>query len=381
MIAITDYIQNRNGKRPELLLAAGWLMFQVFLLIKTGVYTDFEAKKYVIEAGYFLENGGFSEQKYIFYALTTLLVALSLKLTGGFLLAATVQIIVNGFATIWLYKASMAISRNNLFIARLTTALFIFFFPIQMWNSYLYTESIFISVTIGLSSVVLSSTTVTPKRLLLILLALIAVIISRPFGMLFIPPVVLFVLWSMKKQRWMAWIFAAAGFYGMYLMLNYAFGSGNEMDAMKPFVEEHILCFIPSVTKPAQLDLLNGNNDANDIIYYVVHNPAHFAKLCSLRLLSFFNLYRPQYSGAHNLYLIAIMIVTYIAALIGIRPFTKAAVKTQSIYLFSLIILYCGATTLQCDDYHSRFTMVMYPYFFMLASFGIYRLFGKKILA
>jgi Dolichyl-phosphate-mannose-protein mannosyltransferase len=373
-------LKRLSHKKILVLLGSGWLIMQLIMLYSFGIVTKIEAVKYTAEAGYLLEHGHFSEPKYIFYSLTILVIAVSLKLTGGYKLAVLIQLLLNGLATAALYKTTVQLSQQNKTTAYIATALFISFFPIQQWNTYLYTESVFISVTIGLLYVIVKTRQRTLLSALKILLAAALCVLSRPFGLLFIPPVLIYLVWHASKRfRWVMFAVLIAGCTGMYAMLNYAFKGGGDMNAMKPFIEEHIICFNPTNLSQKDLVLLNSGNPVNDIFYYIVHNPARFLGLAARRLLSFFNFYRGAYSAIHNLYLIASMILVYGFALAGLQKFIRAANFYPGLYILSLLVIYPLATTLQCDDYHSRFTIVIFPYLIILAAFGIENLRKRKI--
>jgi len=149
------------------------------------------------------------------------------------------------------------------------------------------------------------------------------------------------------------------------------------MDAMKPFIEEHIICFVPLKPEGANLNIVQTSNPVNDIFYYIIHNPLHYSKFAVLKLFSFFNMTRSYYSPAHNILLAMILIPVYILALIGFFRFVKPF-KNFTIFLVSLLILYPLAVTFQCDDWHSRFTMVVFPYIILLATIGVTSTFIKK---
>jgi hypothetical protein len=369
-----------SHKKILLLLGSGWLVMQSIMLYSFGIVTKIEAVKYTSEAGYFIDHAHFSEPKYIFYSLTILLIALSLKLTGGYKLAVLIQLLLNGLATTALYSVSLQLSQQNKRVAYIATALFISFFPIQQWNTYLYTESIFVSVTIGLLYVIIQTKRITVLSTLKILLATGVCLLSRPFGLLFIPAVLIYLLWhAQKKFRWMIGAVLIIGCVGMYAMLNYAFKGGSDMNAMKPFIEEHIICFNPTNFNTDGIVLLNSGNPVNDIFYYIVHNPSRFLGLAARRLVSFFNFYRGSFSLIHNIYLVTVMVLVYGFALAGLKTFIRATNFYHRLYILSLLVIYPLATTLQCDDYHSRFTIVIFPYLLLLAAFGIENLWKRKI--
>ena len=64
-----------------------------------------------------------------------------------------------------------------------------------------------------------------------------------------------------------------------------------------------------------------------------------------------------------------ILIPVYIFGLVGLFRFVSTF-KNFTLFLISLLILYPLGATFQCDDWHSRFTLVVFPYFILLACIG-----------
>ncbi len=149
------------------------------------------------------------------------------------------------------------------------------------------------------------------------------------------------------------------------------------MDALKPFVEEHIICFVPLKPEGASLTLIHSGNPLKDLFYYIFHNPGHYLRLTGLRLLSFFNMTRSYYGTAHNAFLLFYMIPVYLFTIAGLKRSIKS-MGAFAIFLLALLILYPFGATFQCDDWHSRFTMVVFPYFILLGVLGAFNIFEKK---
>jgi hypothetical protein len=200
----------------------------------------------------------------------------------------------------------------------------------------------------------------------------------RPHGLLFIPPTVIYLLFRKQSKTD---LITSAGFcmallLGMYFLLNTAFTGGADMDAMKPFIEEHIICFVPMKPDGAALNLVRTDNPVNDMFYYIFHNPLHFLKLMFLKLYSFFNMTRSYYSTWHNWFLSFFFIPVYLFSIIGLFRFARPF-RNFAIFFISLLILYPLGATFQCDDWHSRFTLVVFPYFILLACIGANHVFRK----
>ncbi len=356
-------------RRNIWLLASVWLLVQVAQLWVKGITTNMEGQVHVNVANYFLEHGHFEAAKSWFYAVPTLLLAFCIKTGIGYWGVILVQLLLNAIATVCFYKMSIHLSENRT-VAFTATLLLIVFIPLQVWNTYLYTESIFISFTIIFSYWLVRSS-LGPAALVVLSAGLLLLVVTRPSGILFVAPAILYMV-QQKIKGSHAWLkktlLVFSGLALVILVVNAAFKTGGDFDVMKPFVEGHIICFIPTAGSGSNLDIAHTGQPLTDLLYYILHNPLHFLKLFFLRILSFFNLARPYYSAAHNLMLYAVMLPVYFFAIVGLLKKTKAA---GHFYLIILIALYAIAIALQCDDYHSRFAMVVFPYIFYFSAVGV----------
>ena len=365
------------GKTPFLLPLSLFLLVNFILFLQTGVHTGLEADKYVTEGNYLYDHGSFTASKYVFYLPVILLVYLCRLLSVSVSWVAAVQVLLSGIALYCYYR--LAESLRDTKVAIWSASLLALFIPLQLWNLFLYTDSIFISLTIIYSWLIYSQGSKGIRGTLSILLFLFLLICSRPHGLLIVPPTIIFLIFcrQTKQERLTSFLLCGGLLAGMYVFLNAAFSGGGDMDAMKPFIEEHIICFVPMKPEGASLNIIHTASPVNDLLYYVIHNPLHFARLTALKLLSFFNLTRHYYSSMHNLALAVYIIPVYLLFLAGIRKFISSQRNTV-IYLSALMILYPFGATFQCDDWHSRFTMVVFPYIILVACIGASALLRRK---
>jgi hypothetical protein len=349
-------------------LVATWVLVQAALYIVQGIHTDLEATKYIDQAANVLSHGHYSAPKYFFYTTLIFIIALSVKIGTGYGGVVLFQILVNGIATICLFQLSKAASgkERTAFIA---TLLFILFFPVQTWNTYLYTESLFISLSLIFFYTVLRRPPVNFKNLAIGSLFLVLLTLTRPFGVLYILPYLAYAF-LMSTPRFRMWlsIMSAVAIVAFFVLINFAFNGGEDMDAMKPFKEEHVICFMPS-PKPVTLELSQTGSPVADIFYYIGHNPAHFAGLMFRRLASFFWLPKPYFSSLHNLYLAMVIVPVYLSALLALWKKTLAHPIVK--FTILLLLIYSVGMTFQCNDYHNRFIMPLFGLILMLAASGI----------
>ena len=355
--------------RPLFYIFSIFLLVQLILFYKIGVFTGLEAEKYIQQGNLLYKTGELSEPKYIFYLPVILLVYFCRLTELSVHFIVLLQVILSALAMFCFYKLGKNISNKT--IAFYSTVLLVLFIPLQVWNFFLYSDSIFISLTIIYTYLVYVYGERGPKGIIIILLFLFVLIFSRPNGMLFIPPLIIFLLfktWQSRQLQILCRVLCLFFLVSFYFLLNAAFRGGGELDIIRPFVEEHIICFVPTKTTGINIDIIRTSNPLNDLFYYIIHNPVHFLRLTALKLFSFFNLTRSYYSTAHNTFLLIFIIPVYFFSTIGIFKFLTSN-SNSPLFIISLLVLYPLAISFQCDDWHSRFTMIIIPY---LIFFGVY---------
>ncbi len=369
-MVITSSFYTRLFRKGWLLIIL-WVVVQGVLLKINGVRTDIEGQVYINIAHHLLEHGSFSASKSWLYLLPILLIAAGIKTGAGYMGVVLVQVLVNGVATICFYRSCIRLGAG-IFGASAAALLLIVFVPLQLWNSYLYTESLFISFAMICTYWVVQMQ-LTAKSMALVLLGLVLLLFTRPSGILFTVPVLLFFLERLFTGRYAIFKRLAIGglaVLGVVLFINMVYkGGGGDLDIMKPYLEEHIICFVPSGNTPL-LSLSHTGEPLSDLLYYITHNPLHFSRLFVLRLLAFFNLCRPYYSFAHNVWLVAVMLPLYSLVIAGLLALRRRFTPAHR-YLLWLPCFYAAAIAFQCDDYHSRFIMVVMPVLFYFAGEGL----------
>ena len=256
------------NNRPLFILFSLFLIVQTALFIKIGVFTELEAQKYVTQGNLLYETGHLSATKYIFYLPVILLVYLCRLLGTSYHLVVFVQVILSAYSLFCYYRLGRGFS--NAAIAFYSSALLVLFIPLQLWNFYLYSDSIFISLTIIYTYVIYRYGANGLTGILSILTLLAVLIFSRPAGLLFVPPTIIYMLFRKQSKKELLINAGAcmALLICMYLLLNTAFTGGEDMDVMKPLIEEHIICFVPMRPEGAALDFIRTNNPV--MIFYII---------------------------------------------------------------------------------------------------------------
>ncbi|RYZ20091.1 MAG: hypothetical protein EOO16_17845 [Chitinophagaceae bacterium] len=360
--------------RPLLLLAVLWLLVQAALWGYYGTMTELEAKKYIHAARYLLGHGNFPERKYLFYADTPLLIAASLKLGLGYAGAIVFQLALNGLSTAAFYQL-VSRATGSARAAFAGTAALLLFIPYQSWNVYLYTESVFFSALVLFMYCLYRLAAATQHKArwcLLSAVALLLLVTARPFGMLFLPAVLLFGFFELPRRlRAVSGALALLGLGFLYIALNRAFSGSVDWNALRPNVAGSIICDIPDPRYQQPLHLRPGGNPVDQLAYYIVHNPAHYARLSVLRLKAFLLPTRTWYSGLHNAFLVGVCLLLYTTFALGIGPLRRRVPRSFFAFLVLALAGYTIAITFQCDDYHNRFWLALAP-MLILAAAGVF---------
>ncbi len=355
-------------KHGKLFTGIIWLISTLVYLKLYGIVTELEAAKYIAEARRFIDTGTLSAPRFYFYATTIFIMVFAIKIKIGMAGAFVIQALLNLFAYILFYKAL-----NAKFRSPFTPFLIIFyllaFSPYQSWVVFLYTESVFFSSILILVSLLLLYKPAEFKIILFLFLALALTLISRPLGILLGAGVYLFFFFNSTK-KWK--IIAACSSVFMialaYFFINTVFSSIHDWHITQAFEEESIICDLPAAQPYQKLDLAATGSPVYQLGYYITHNFMHFLRFAGVKTQYFFLMTRNYYSSTHNAFLLLNVIPVYLLALAGLfikKPFFN---KGTLAFLVSTILIYAVAIVFQCDDYHNRFILSIYPLFVLLAA-------------
>ncbi|HMG81860.1 MAG TPA: hypothetical protein VK559_02385 [Ferruginibacter sp.] len=332
-----------------------------------GIFTQLEAEKYIYQADYFLRYGAMSATRYWFYSATIFIIALATKTSIGLVGAFFIQAGINLFGYLFFYKALKTIFTN--ITALVIIVYLLVFLPYQSWVVYLYTESVFYSSVLLLLSVLILYKPDNIKNIAIIALAVLFTIISRPLGILFAISTYLYLFYAANK-KWKVIIFCGSILLLMafYFIVNTIFSSIEDWTITKPFEEENIICDLPSTIHTTILYLDKSAGPVYQLFYYIYHNFGHFIHYAGIKLRYFFLMRRDYYSNRHNYSLLLNIIPIYILSVANLFIKSRRLKKEIMVFLVSSIFLYAVTIVLQCDDYHNRFILSIYPFFVILAA-------------
>lgn len=359
-------VLNNNSK---ILIVLIWLFSTLLYLKLFGIVTNLEAGKYIDEAGTFINNGSFSAPRYWFYSITIFIIAVALKLKIGLTGAFIIQALLNLYAYLFFYKAlkkAFQIPATAFFII----LYLLIFWPYQSWVVFLFTESAFFSLILILFSILILYKPESIKNILMICIALVLVIMSRPLGILFGGSIYLYFFYC-ANNKWKIILGCGSLLFLVfsYYTVNTIFSTIKDWTITQAFEQESIICDLPT-TSPSftKLDLAASGNPVYHLCYYLRHNFSHFLHFAGIKLQYFFLMTRPFYSKAHNYFLLLNTIPLYFLVMGSFFIKKIKFDKGTTIFLISSIALYTLTIIIQCDDYQNRFILSIYPFFVILAA-------------
>lgn len=356
------------GKGQIIILAGVWAFLQVFFLLHFGMVTQLESVKYIAEAKYLLNQGHYTSGNFLFYSVEILLISLSYISHTFPWLVVLVQICVNGISIYFFYRLCFSLT-GDLLRAFFVTLFFLGLFYYQLYNVYLFTESLYYSFGILYTYLLFSVKRLSAKSVLVLLLGLAFLYFSRPTGLFFIPSTIVYLVFKFYRNK--AWYllsgFLVFGIVALYFLLNFALKSGGEFDFLLPYLDERVICGVPTIQQPHAISVPVEKNSVEGLWYIITHYPALFFGLAGRRLLAFFGGVRSYFSTPHNIFIAFYLYSTYALAIYG---FKKMIVRflPQTAYLLTNIFFVALTVMLSCDEWHNRFMLAVFPFFLLLAS-------------
>lgn len=355
-------------QRPHLLLFGIWALLQVFFFVNFGLVTTVgEPPKYIEQARNMLDTGQFTSSNFWLYYTEIFFIMIAIKLKLGWFFVVAVHLAFSLWAQFTLYRFSARLFQPQ--TALCISLLFLANFPMHQYNVFLQTESLFFSFSILFTAYLLQSKELTTKSIIIIVCTLAVLSITRPTGLLFIPATVLYLFFrffssfSMFKK-----ILIVAGSSVVFLfLLNKALSSGGELNFILPYLNEHIICGVPTIDHVLDTHRVDEGNSLYGLLHYITHHFGQFCKMTFYRSKAFLGLTRTYFSTGHNLFLVVFYYSIFILALAGMGWWRRNQPHALLFFILHILATW-GTVILTCDDWHNRFFLTISPWLFLLAA-------------
>jgi hypothetical protein len=358
---------------PSLLLFLTWLTVQAYLLLSAGINLHGESARIIREAGFLAHGAHFSSPIYFSYLTEIALVYFKIKLGIGYGFIVGIQLLLNLLALLIFHSFCIKLYQSGK-LALAASLLLLACYPYQAYNGYLYTESIFFSLSIIYSCSLVGNSRITPKHILKLAFLLLLMCLTRPTGLFFVIATFIYLYFArLHKTGPISFLISLAMGLSAIITINFAMGTGGGIDIIRPLREGHIICDVPTFSVDGQSITNPGSNSIFGLISYVFDHPKPFLSLAIKKSSAFFGLTRHYYSGSHNLFLALFFYPLYALILLTLIRFGK---KTPAAFLYFLCVmaLFWLCVVFSCDEWHNRFFLTLVPF---IITMGLY-FFTKK---
>ena len=276
------------------------------------------------------------------------------------------QIFLTFLSSLCLYKITEKLS--SCYGGLFSLSLYLFYFPLQIRNFYILTETVFICSIIFLIYFLLFF---KKNNLIIIIFLVFFIILIRPHGIILIPSLFLaLILWfysNKKKLFYLSIIFFITLCYPSLLLIN--FYLENEKILFKLLNYGIIYGYNNENNYLNFNEPLNNKNDILSLLIFIKENSYNFIISFYKKIWFFLIRARPFYSDIHNLYLIIFNVILYPLVIYGyLKNDLKKKISINFMYFF--VIFSTISAGLSFADWSGRFVLYIFPIFFIFAGIG-----------
>ena len=363
-------IENKISRLPRSLsiLFLIWTALQVILFLHYGVKTSVDSVIYQENAAALL-NGVVPAGRDIWYISYSFFLAAA-SLLGGDDVAILFQVLISGVALYFLYRATYKITANEI-TSLLTCAFYLGWIKIHQWNFFIYTDSLFTSMSIvSFAALVLSKSS---KQYALTFIIFLFTVFIRPTGIALIAGVLVYGFahsyHRISRKVWLTTIILSIA-VGL-LILNFVMRDYNFIDS---YLKAELI--YPNVTLGLQPpdDLITPSDEHSplvSLITFIFSNPFYFFKITTFKLLLFLGNVKPYFSLVHNVLIMGFLFPLYFFAIKGFQNFPSN--RKEHYFVAGFVIMQCAIVSLTSENWDGRFLIPILPFVFMLSAVGINR--------
>ncbi len=336
-----------------------------------GINTAGESERFIREAAFLTKGEPFTSSAFYMYIVQILLISVAETTGAGYTMVIILQMLLNAFALHRLYKFVLN-RRKSRKIAFFAGILLIACIPYQLYNTFLYTESIFFSLLVIYTTFLLQMKRWNSRNSLMVVLWLTALCLVRPTGLFIAFGTLIYLSMHLRSlPRIIKYPALLLGTATIVFLIHLLLQTGGGIDPLTPFIYEHVICDVPRNVGGTDLSLNEESSGVGAVLNYLVNNPEHFAKLAVRKTVAFFGLFRPWYSSLHNAALMVYFFGLYI--MIAVAVFRRGLTPAFAFTACITSVFWCFVI-FSCDEWHNRFFLTLTPLLIICASAAL----GKK---
>lgn len=263
------------------------------------------------------------------------------------------------------------------------TALFLFYFPLQLRNFYILTEILFIDISIILTFLIVYFKKNNIPIIIIFLLLLFSI---RPNGSLFFFGIIasIFMYFFLNNKYLYLFFYSIFSIIISYVLFDFFNSYLNELNLIGSLNKGIIWGYSFETNKICRDSCLGTeliNNDFANTIHgyfqFVSVNFIQYFKIFFYKIFWMIFRARPYYSDLHNLYILFFNVIIYLPFIYG---FIKKPKNSFSLWIINFYILFSIALVgFTFADWSGRFSLYVLPFIMIYSSYGIL-IFVKKIL-
>lgn len=353
-----------------------WILFSVWLAIQSFVWWHYGLVE-AVDSEFYLSNaqalsqGHLPTDRGLWYSSYSLFLAFVLGLGGTLTTVVLLQFLCSGIATFALYKVVYKLFQHHT-IAFLAVLQYLLWFKIHQWNSYIYTESLFISFSV--ISFALLCFSKRPMHYILTALVIAFTLFLRPTGIcLFIALCGYLIFIVSDKRKFSLPYLLPVSLIVLVLVLI----------LVNTLLEEYIYYFIESYSKaeliypninlgfeaPLKLDKPStAHAPLIQLFEFILYNPIYFIKLFLIKCLLFLGNAKPYFSWIHNTVIVVILYPMYACAVYG---FKKMPWSKEDVFMIIFILMQTLVVSMTSENWDGRFLIVILPFIFIYSANGM----------
>ena len=345
-----------------------WILINFILITKGIYYTGSDTSRYIND-GREIFNGEILTGRSILYYGYNIFLGFLDFLNFSFKEIAIIQIIINFIASVCLIGICEKIWEAG--TGKLLSIIFLFYYPLQIWNFYIYTESLFVSLFVISTYFFFCRRNYSSKVIGFILFCVTSSI--KPHGFLVILSLILlFVIKNFKKKIKLFLYISILLFFlfSIFKLFSYVTKVHNEpvktyeTGAIISDFNKHDLIVSPPNSEDYILKIKDKNLMQQSIVTFL-NEPIYFSKLFLSKSFFYFVRARPYYDPLNNLLLILSSIIFLIGFFLSFRN-----IRNIDLYLFLNLILFLNLffVSITYVEWNGRFSLISIPIFIIFMS-------------
>lgn len=362
------------------LLLVSFVLLNNFLFDQLGIREVDDSPRYLEYAANIKEYGFYIDAHNIWYIGYPLFILGVRSIHDSLEAVVLAQYLFSFMGLIAVYFAAGKLTGNRL-MALASAMLYLLFFEISIYNSYILCESLFVSMNaICLYFLISWYKGERGKQYFIFggaFLAYTAMI--KPTGIALIGAMLVYMLYwawhklESKPLKWVLPVLMAVPFVLLVNKMLETFGLmeeyrlGEIIYGVRRFEGRwfYSLLTVPAPENPYVPEL--SYPPLLQVAAFIFHHPLYWSKLFITKLFYYFAHVRPYWAVWHNLFSLAILIPLYTFAIGGLRSLSSG-VRLYALAFISLNALSIGLTTV---DWDGRFLLPLLPLMFVLAGKGV----------